>query len=121
MWKRLFFLGVVLALLTLTSIVGYCLGTVAGMQSERRYRFDFEKEQIAPILAANPAFAKVRPIMRPLTGELNLVGEVSTTTDLEHLRSKIVPLLGAARQLGPLLNVSVVEEKSQSNRRRGDD
>jgi len=117
LWKRLFLFGLGLALLTLTWIGGYCVGTAAGLRSERLNRFDFEKEQVALILAADPAFAKVRPIMRSLTGELNLVGEVSTTTELEHLRSKVVPLLGAARQLGPLLNVSVVEKKGQSKRR----
>jgi hypothetical protein len=119
LWNRLFFLGLGLALLTLSGVAGFCLGTAAGQYSEKLNRFEFEKERIASILAADPVFAKVEPIMYTGNGQLYLQGEVPTRADLERLRSKMVSILGTVREVGPTDGVSTSEELRQLNRQMG--
>lgn len=74
-------------------LFGFCAG---GMWEDRRmYRSKFERDRdvLSPVLAADPAFSKVR-IHPNSGGGIDLEGEVPTAADGERLRAAFVRLFG---------------------------
>jgi hypothetical protein len=69
-------------------------------------RFLEEQEAVAPILAADPAFAHVTLIARS-SGGIDLGGTVPTQADLDRLRSQVARALGEPRSRVVTLAVMV--------------
>ena len=63
-------------------------------ESERRY--EQERELVAPVLAADPAFGRIMTVDFPVAG-ICLSGPVETRDDYNRLRAAMIRLFGEPR------------------------
>ncbi len=95
-----FLAGFVLAVVI--GAIGFWLSNPVGDQVAQRSQYELERDDVAPILAKDPAFKGVE-IGRYYTGGIVLMGHVPTETDLTRLRSAVSKALGdrlASRVIG---------------------
>jgi hypothetical protein len=99
-----------IAVALLAVVLGFGSGLVIGLMRGNRdayhLRYLEERDAIAPVLAADPAFAHVEFEERS-SGGIELVGEVPTPADRDRLRGRIVRLLGERRADEAMLAVGV--------------
>lgn len=120
LWKRVL-LGVVgLVFLVVVFAFGVLIGAIVGEMGDRNRRFMFEERAIAPVLDADPAYARVEISQLSYDGSAYLSGEVPTRQDFERLGGVMADLFGSVRQIDPLAGVSVRDEKSATEAGRID-
>jgi hypothetical protein len=93
--RFIFILGALVAL-GFCFLCGLVIGLVAGNSEAYHRRYLEERAVIAPIVADDPAFARVS-VEELSSGGIYLVGEVSTPEDLERLRGRVEQAIGELR------------------------
>jgi hypothetical protein len=76
-----------------TGLFGFCAGALWEGQRMSRSKFERDRDVMAPVLAADPAFSRVE-IHPNSAGGIELEGEVPTTADGERLRAAFVQRFG---------------------------
>ena len=94
--------------------LGCCFGSgvvVGLLRKEGEYRneqYRRERELIAPILAADPAYSRIE--IYPLSvGGISLVGGVPTAADKDRLREQVIRAVGEARASQMMLGIDVLD------------
>jgi hypothetical protein len=76
--------------------VGYDYGQCVAVHREFERQYDRERELVAPVLAADPAFGRLITVNFPVAG-ICLGGPVATRDDYNRLRSEVLRLFGEPR------------------------
>jgi hypothetical protein len=88
------------------SSCAWFIGGHAGEVRERHHRCDRERELVAPVLAADPAFGRVEVVDDTAPGGgLLLLGPVKNRDDRQRLRAKVAHLFGDPRADAALMLV----------------
>lgn len=106
MWRRVLTITGGLFVLGLCFGSGLLAGMIAGNRQVYHSRYLEEREVVAPLLAADPAFVNIELCERS-SGGIYLVGQVPTAADFERLRLQVARTVGERRSVEVLLGVSV--------------
>lgn len=103
------------------TVAGFCAGWQFGQyyaahrEFERRY--EEERQRVAPVLAADPAFRRLITVNFPVAG-ICLAGPVESQEDYDRLRAVMVRLFGEPR-VGHVMQDVVVERAAEPRVGRG--
>ena len=106
-------LALIIAVGLIGTVAGFCIGYPVGRlrmafeEIERRYEEDCASA--APVLAADPAFRRLKTARYPVLG-FCLEGPVAKQDDYDRLRAEMARLFGEPR-VAHIMNDVVVEEK----------
>ncbi|MDY3558524.1 hypothetical protein R5W23_005644 [Gemmata sp. JC673] len=106
MWRRVWLIAGTGLVLGMCFGCGLMAGLLGGTRKAYHLRYLEEREAVAPILKADPAFAGIELCERS-SGGIYLMGEVPTPADVERLRVQVLRTVGEPRSREVMLNVSV--------------
>ena len=87
------FVPLLVLCIPLTCVFGFCAVRLGKTSGCHRSKFERDRAVLAPVLAADPAFSKVK-IQSNSGGGVELDGEVATRADGDRLRAAFVRLFG---------------------------
>jgi hypothetical protein len=91
--------------------VGWEAGQFAAVHREFERRYEAERELVAPVLAADPAFRRLVTVNFPVAG-ICLAGPVDNWSDYNRLRAEMLRLFGEPR-IGHVMQDVVVEQAAR--------
>jgi len=84
---------------------GFLLGWAFGNRGTYQMRYEEERDAVAPLINADPAFSGVQIHVRS-SGGIYLSGEVPSKADLDRFTSQVTWVLGEPRARIALIGVS---------------
>jgi hypothetical protein len=93
------------------------LGEMRGANGANHRRYLEEREALMPVLASDPSFSGIEISERSKQGGVDLVGEVSSTSEMERLRVVVSRAIGEARAAEALTGVGVRKQSIGDGRR----